>query len=77
MTEPEPREGLFSALGVTISPDLLIQALTHRSFSHEHPGTSNYERLEFLGDSIVGFNSSATPCWNWYRPRRCSRCIPT
>ena len=40
MTEPEPREELFSALGVTISPDLLIQALTHRSFSHEHPGTS-------------------------------------
>lgn len=30
MTEPEPREELFSALGVTISPDLLIQALTHR-----------------------------------------------
>ena len=42
MTEPQPREALFSALGVTISPYLPIQALTHRSFSHEHPGTSNY-----------------------------------
>ena len=59
MTEPEPREELFSALGVTISPDLLIQALTHRSFSHEHPGTSNYERLEFLGDAVLEIAVSA------------------
>ncbi len=28
---------------------LLIQALTHRSFSSDH-----YERLEFLGDSVLG-----------------------
>ena len=60
MTEPEPREELFSALGVTISPDLLIQALTHRSFSHEHPGTSNYERLEFLGDAVLELVSTET-----------------
>ena len=31
-------------------PDLLIRALTHRSHSSE-----NYERLEFLGDSLLGF----------------------
>ena len=30
-------------------PDLLRRALTHRSFSAEH-----YERLEFLGDSVLG-----------------------
>ena len=29
-------------------PDLLVQALTHRSFSSEHN-----ERLEFLGDSVL------------------------
>ena len=29
-------------------PELLVQALTHRSFSADH-----YERLEFLGDSVL------------------------
>lgn len=32
------------------NPKLLERALTHRSRSHE-----NYERLEFLGDSVLGF----------------------
>ena len=31
-------------------PELLKLALTHRSVSHKH----NYERLEFLGDSLLG-----------------------
>lgn len=31
-----------------VKPALLIQALTHRSFSGDH-----YERLEFLGDSVL------------------------
>ena len=35
-----PANELLEALGTTISPDLLVQALTHRSFSHEHPGVS-------------------------------------
>jgi ribonuclease-3 len=36
--------------------DLLIQALTHRSYAHEHgdPGTDHNERLEFLGDTVLG-----------------------
>ena len=29
---------LLEALGTTIEPDLLVEALTHRSFSHEHEG---------------------------------------
>lgn len=35
---------------------ILIEALTHRSFHHENPDTaSSYnERLEFLGDSVLG-----------------------
>lgn len=35
---------------------LLVQALTHPSFLHEsgEPGRGDYQRLEFLGDSILG-----------------------
>ena len=36
---------LLEALGTTLEPDLLVEALTHRSFSHENPGAKNYERL--------------------------------
>ena len=36
------------------APDLLVRALTHRSKSAD-----NYERLEFLGDSVLGFAISA------------------
>ncbi|MDH5201958.1 MAG: ribonuclease III [Nitrospirota bacterium] len=37
--------------------EFLIEALTHRSFSHETPENSDThnERLEFLGDSVLGF----------------------
>ena len=44
-------ERLQKKLGVKFNkPNLLEQALTHRSI-----GNSNNERLEFLGDSILGF----------------------
>ena len=35
--------------------DLLIQALTHRSYLNEHPGEvpGHNERLEFLGDAVL------------------------
>ncbi|MEO8207662.1 MAG: ribonuclease III [Chloroflexota bacterium] len=35
---------------------LLTQALTHASWVHEHPGesTGHNERLEFLGDAVIG-----------------------
>jgi len=35
-------------------PILLSQALTHSSYSNENPGTDDYERLEYLGDAVVG-----------------------
>jgi ribonuclease-3 len=35
-------------------PELLGLALTHRSWCAEHPGTPSNERLEFLGDSVLG-----------------------
>lgn len=33
---------------------ILKEALTHKSFAGEHRGTHHNERLEFLGDSILG-----------------------
>lgn len=35
------------------NPSLLEQALTHSSFANEH-SVESYERLEFLGDAILG-----------------------
>ena len=48
------RADLSSLLGIDIGPDLLELALTHRSFAYENGGVANNERLEFLGDSILG-----------------------
>jgi ribonuclease-3 len=47
-------EELLSRLDCKIQNSLLKLALTHSSFSYENGGQSN-ERLEFLGDSILGF----------------------
>jgi ribonuclease-3 len=35
--------------------ELLAEALTHRSYALEHPPTPHNERLEFLGDAVLGF----------------------
>jgi len=35
-------------------PDLLDRALTHPSYSDHPAGRSDYERLEFLGDAVLG-----------------------
>jgi ribonuclease III len=45
---------LSEVLGVEIDPELLELALTHRSFAYENGGIAHNERLEFLGDSILG-----------------------
>lgn len=45
---------LTLVLGVSIDPALLELALTHRSFAYENGGLAHNERLEFLGDSILG-----------------------
>ncbi len=45
---------LEQALGVTIAPELLDLALTHRSWAYENGGVATNERLEFLGDAILG-----------------------
>jgi ribonuclease III len=48
-------EALEQKLGVAIEHNLLELALTHRSYSYERGNNLNNERLEFLGDSILGF----------------------
>ncbi len=45
---------LVTRLGVEVSEKLLKQAITHRSFSYENGGIPTNERLEFLGDSVLG-----------------------
>jgi len=48
------RADLSLVLGVEIGEDLLQLALTHRSWAYENGGGAHNERLEFLGDSILG-----------------------
>ncbi|MCD2170106.1 ribonuclease III [Microbacterium sp. JC 701] len=48
------RAALTEKLGVDIDPELLSLALTHRSFAYENGGVPHNERLEFLGDSVLG-----------------------
>jgi ribonuclease-3 len=45
---------LEAALGTGVDPALLEQALTHRSYAYEHGGLPTNERLEFLGDAVLG-----------------------
>ena len=48
-------QDIESLIGYTfVDKGLLQRALTHPSYSHIHGG-ENYQRLEFLGDSIVDF----------------------
>lgn len=45
---------LEAAFGVSIDPEMLQRALTHRSYAYENGGLPTNERLEFLGDSVLG-----------------------
>ncbi|MEU1585272.1 ribonuclease III [Micromonospora sp. NPDC005710] len=45
---------LEAAFGVSLEPELLQRALTHRSYAYENGGLPTNERLEFLGDSVLG-----------------------
>jgi len=45
---------LSAALGVPLGDEILERALTHRSYAYENGGLPTNERLEFLGDSVLG-----------------------
>lgn len=49
-------EDLAQKIGIPLkNPDLLREALTHRSYLNEHPdwGLPHNERLEYLGDAVL------------------------
>ena len=46
---------LTQRLGISIVAELLELALTHSSYAYENGKTPDNERLEFLGDSVLGF----------------------
>ena len=59
LPSPELTDGhilLLKRLGVSIDAGTLRLALTHRSYAYENGGLPTNERLEFLGDSILGFS---------------------
>ncbi|RAV32322.1 ribonuclease III [Corynebacterium heidelbergense] len=47
---------LLEAWGVHLDDDILRLALTHRSFANENGHLPNNERLEFLGDAVLGLS---------------------
>ena len=53
--DPDPFQDLRAALGdPDLDAELLELALTHRSYAYENGGLPTNERLEFLGDSVLG-----------------------
>src|SRR6185312_7260779 len=45
---------LVAALRVDISAAIVERSLTHRSYAYENGGLPTNERLEFLGDAVLG-----------------------
>ena len=45
---------LIARLGVDVNPQLLELAFTHRSYAYENNLPDTNERLEFLGDAVLG-----------------------
>jgi ribonuclease-3 len=50
----ELRDDLSEVVGAEIDESLLLRALTHRSYAYENGGAPHNERLEFLGDAVLG-----------------------
>ncbi|WP_084596440.1 ribonuclease III [Nocardioides aequoreus] len=54
-TTAAPTDALREQLGEPdLAPELLELALTHRSYAYENGNLPTNERLEFLGDSVLG-----------------------
>lgn len=66
---------LLAKLGVDLTQEQLKLALTHRSFANEHGHLPNNERLEFVGDAILGL-TVATDLFQKYPSRPESELSP-
>jgi ribonuclease-3 len=56
MTDGDDLDALSIRIGHRFADDgLLRRALAHRSWCAEHPGSESNERLEFLGDAVLGW----------------------
>jgi ribonuclease-3 len=66
---PAERAELEARLGHRFADATLLEtALQHPSYAHERDGTRGYERLEFLGDAVIGLAAArllfeAHPSW--------------
>ena len=64
---------------MSVDPELLDRALTHRSYAYEQGGLPTNERLEFLGDSVLGLVVTEHLFVDLPRPIRgpaCRSCAP-
>ena len=53
-TDPDPRAALGARLGHAFADAALLRrALTHRSYTNEHPTEPDNEALAFLGDAVL------------------------
>ena len=53
MSQNSELANIFKKLKIEVEPNLLKTALTHSSVTFENGDEQNYERLEFLGDSVL------------------------
>ena len=53
MSQNSELADIFKKLEIKVEPNLLKMALTHSSMTFENGEEQNYERLEFLGDSVL------------------------
>ena len=61
MSQAKRLDALESKIGYKFNDrDLLIRALTHSSFGDGRRKVNNYERLEFLGDRVLGLLTAET-----------------
>ena len=58
MLQNSELQKIFNSLDITVDEKLLKTALTHSSVTFENSEEENYERLEFLGDSVLKLTMS-------------------
>jgi ribonuclease III len=56
------RDAIAKVLGIPLESPYLDQALTHPSFRNERNAFADNQRLEFLGDAVLGFCVSDLLC---------------